>query len=117
MARVIREAQLPDQFMVDYVRVYQEDPAARPHPVVRLERKGQGTVVPLGGAAEFAASAVAPGDRIERLCLFSNGRLRAEFDFSSGLTTGSAYWHGARDLPPNTAPGPAILSAYRLQSQ
>jgi len=74
----IREARLPDQFIVDYVRVYQEDPAARPRPMVRLERKGQGTVVPLSGAAEFAASAVAPGDRIERLCLFSNGRLRAK---------------------------------------
>jgi beta-glucanase (GH16 family) len=74
----IREAKLPDRFMVDYVRVYQEDPAARPRPVVRLDRKAGGTELAPGDCAEIEASAVAPGDRIERLCLFSNGRLRAE---------------------------------------
>lgn len=96
----IREAKLPDQFMVDYVRVYQEDSGSRPSPVVTLRRKdGAGDVRP-DGSASFEATASEAGGKIENLLLFSNGRLRAEAATASEVFTlaGDRFFSGENVL-------------------
>jgi len=96
----IREAKLPDQFMVDYVRVYQEDSGSRPSPVVTLRRKdGAGDVRP-DGSASFEATASGAGGKIANIILFSNGRLRAEAAKASEVFTlaGDRFFSGENVL-------------------
>ena len=96
----IREAKLPDRFMVDYVRVYQEDSGSRPSPVVTLRRKdGAGDVRP-DGSASFEATASDASGKIENLLLFSNGRLRAEAATASEVFTlaGDRFFSGENVL-------------------
>ncbi len=96
----IREAKLPDQFMVDYVRVYQEDPGSRKSPTVTLRRQdGTGDVRP-DGSASFEATASEAGGKIATILLFSNGRLRAEAAKASEVFTlaGDRFFSGENVL-------------------
>jgi beta-glucanase (GH16 family) len=96
----IREAKLPDQFMVDYVRVYQEEPGSRKSPTVTLRRQdGTGDVRP-DGSASFEATASEAGGKSATILLFSNGRLRAETAKASDVFTlaGDRFFSGENVL-------------------
>lgn len=70
------DAQLPDRLVVDYVRIYEEDPDHTP-PQVTLAPKGPGPFKE-GEPVTFDVSATASAGKLDSILLFSMGRLRAE---------------------------------------
>lgn len=73
----LEEAQLPDRLVVDYVRVYEEDPAAGTPPRVTLAVKGAGPFKE-GAPVTFDVAATAARGKVGSILLFSMGRIRAE---------------------------------------
>ena len=73
----LEEAKFPDRLMVDYVRVYEEDPGARKPPAVTLAMNGTGPVKK-GEPVKFDVSATDADGKVVSVMLFSMGRLRAE---------------------------------------
>ncbi len=73
----LEEAQFPDRLVVDYVRIYDEDPAPRALPKVTLAVQGNGPYKQ-GNPLRFDVTAAATGGQLKSLLLFSMGRLRAE---------------------------------------
>lgn len=73
----LEDAQFPDRLVVDYVRVYEEDPGARTLPQVTLATDGTGPFKE-GEPVTFNVRAVVPNGKVSTLMLFSMGRIRAE---------------------------------------
>lgn len=74
----LEDAKFPDQLVVDYVRVYQEDTGDKSAPVVALtlETKPDGLIK--GRPVTFRIRAADRDGRIQSVHLFSKGYLRAE---------------------------------------
>jgi hypothetical protein len=72
----LEDAQLPDRLVVDYVRVYEENPG-RPLPRVTLAVKGKGPFKE-GDPVTFDVGAAASRGKVKSIMLFSMGRIRAE---------------------------------------
>lgn len=73
----LEDAKLPDRLVVDYVRVYEEDPGARKLPQVTLTLKSPPPLKE-GEPIEFDVTATAAQGKVKSLLLFSMGRIRAE---------------------------------------
>lgn len=73
----LEDAQLPDRLVVDYVRVYEEDPAPRALPRVTLTTREPGPFKE-GEPIAFDVTASATGGKVTSVMLFSMGRVRAE---------------------------------------
>ncbi len=80
----------PDSLMVDYVRVYEEDTDGRARPSVTLQLEPSVRVVRPDDDVTFRVTASADGAAVTNLCLFSNGRIRAEKAAPLALFTLSA---------------------------
>jgi beta-glucanase (GH16 family) len=72
----LEDAKLPDRLMVDYVRIYEEDPDHAP-PQVTLATTGDGPFME-GQPVTFDVSATAAAGKVDSILLFSMGRIRAE---------------------------------------
>jgi len=68
----------PDQLMVDYVRVYEEDLGRRPRPRVTLRMEKPARAVPRGEDVICRVIAERDGGPVKDVLLFDNGRIRAE---------------------------------------
>ena len=78
------EGKWPDALIVDYVRVYEEDPAGRTVPKVTLQMdKPKNTV----GQTDEVTFNIKADDSVTNLCLFTNGRIRAETNSASATFT------------------------------
>jgi beta-glucanase (GH16 family) len=73
----LEEAVFPDQLVVDYVRVYEEDLGGTRPPSVTLFHDGKAEYRE-GEPVTFDVTAQADGGGVEKIMLFSMGRLRAE---------------------------------------
>ncbi|OGV65668.1 MAG: hypothetical protein A2283_10755 [Lentisphaerae bacterium RIFOXYA12_FULL_48_11] len=74
------EGKWPDTLTVDYVRVYEEDPAGRTVPQITLQMDNPKNIVSQTDEITFNAKA---DHSVTNICLFTNGRIRAEKDSAS----------------------------------
>jgi beta-glucanase (GH16 family) len=81
----LRDAKLPDQFMVDYVRVYDQDWDDKKVPLVTLTVPNLKLVYDKRDTVEFSVNAKDDDGSLKRLYLFSKGRLRAEITVNSKI--------------------------------
>lgn len=81
------DATWPDQLVVDYVRVYEEDPGPRQKPKVTLRMSTPARVVPTGQDVTFEVAAEQAGGSVKDVLLFDNGRIRAEKAAASATFT------------------------------
>ena len=81
----LEEATFPDQLVVDYVRIYQQDPTPRALPRVTLKLHEDGPFKE-GQPVSFDVSAESDG-KLSKLLLFSMGRLRAEVPADEATAT------------------------------
>ena len=73
----LEEAEFPDQLVVDYVRVYDEDTGDRQPPQVKLAVRSPSPFKE-GEPVTFEVTATASKGKLVKLLLFSMGRIRAE---------------------------------------
>ena len=81
------DAEWPDQFTVDYVRVYEEDPGDRRKPTVSLRMQTPARVVPAGQDVTIEVTAEKGDGSVTDVLLFNNGRIRGEQPAASAAFT------------------------------
>lgn len=79
----LKQAALPDQFMVDYVRVYDKDWGGKKAPEVTVEAVNPRSSYAAGEPVEFLVNAKDEDGVIKKLYLFSKGRIRDEVNTDS----------------------------------
>lgn len=80
---ILNKAKLPDQYIVDYVRVYDEDWRGNTAPVVSVETANSKLSFAEGEQVEFRINAKYNDGSIKTLYLFSKVRIRAEENVDS----------------------------------
>jgi len=80
---VLNKAKLPDQFKVDYVRVYDEDWSGKTAPTVTVTTVNAKPSYTIGEPVEFRVNAKNDDGSVKTLYLFSKGRIRAEVNVDS----------------------------------
>jgi beta-glucanase (GH16 family) len=78
------KAKLPDQFMVDYVRVYDEDWGNKTAPIVTVRTVNSKPSFSEGESVEFQVNAKDNDGVVKILYIFSKGRIRDEENVDSG---------------------------------
>ena len=79
----LKDASYPDKFIVDYVRVYNEDFGGRTAPKVTLTPVGHINGIKSGKPVKFRVKAEDKDGIVKALYLFSKGRIRAEINVNS----------------------------------
>jgi hypothetical protein len=80
---ILNKTKLPDQFMVDYVRVYEEDWGGKIAPTVTVTTINAKPSFAKGEPVEFRVKAKDDDGSVKTLYLFSKGRIRAEVNVDS----------------------------------
>jgi len=81
----LEDAKFPDQLVVDYVRVYQEDTGDKTAPTVTLTREDKPEELTKGQPLTFRIRATDKDGRIQSVHLFAKGYLRAESNADRAL--------------------------------
>ena len=88
----LEEATFPDQLVVDYVRVYDQDHGDKTDPQVSVSLEGNSDDLRPGQPATFRVHASDQDGNIKKLYLFSRGYIRAEAEIAA-VAPGQAIDH------------------------
>ena len=82
----LEDAKLPDQFVVDYIRWYDEDPGDKTAPAVTLTFDGDPSTLVPNQPATFRVHAEDKDGKLQSVQLFAKGYLRAEAKLDAAQT-------------------------------
>lgn len=85
----LEDAKFPDQLVVDYVRVYEEDHGKKSVPTVTVTLDGSEDEYLLGKPMTFRVHADDQDGTVKTIYLFSSGYIRAEMDVAPPTDKGS----------------------------
>lgn len=110
----LEDAKFPDQLVVDYVRVYDEDLGNKMAPSVTVTVDGNADELRLGQPATFRVRADASEGAIKTVYLFSSGYIRAEANVEPVPAGTQSWWAGFIGM--FSKPGHAIDQTFSVSN-